>query len=201
MKKLETEMSPKEKLLFAALDLFSQKGYSATSVDEIAESIGIKGPNIYKYFKGKEGILKELTSLADRAYMKGMGFDDNIVNSINSVEDLREYSIRQIRFTVENDTIRKLRKMCTIEQFRDEKIGEQATVHQVRNISEFFAKVFDHLMKCGLIKKADPKLLALDYASPTSILIQLCDRDYDNKERYIELMIRHIDFFIETYSL
>ena len=36
------EGSTRERLLSAALDLFSVKGYDASSVDEIAESIGIK---------------------------------------------------------------------------------------------------------------------------------------------------------------
>ena len=58
------EMSTKEKLQFAALDLFSKKGYAATSVDEIAESVGMKGPIIYKYFKGKEDLLL----MVDRIY-------------------------------------------------------------------------------------------------------------------------------------
>ena len=52
-----TGMPAKEKLLYSALDLFSKKGYDATSVDEIAEAAGMKGPNIYKYFKGKEDLL------------------------------------------------------------------------------------------------------------------------------------------------
>ena len=38
----------KEKLIEAAIRLFSVKGYDGTSVDEIAESIGIQGPTIYK---------------------------------------------------------------------------------------------------------------------------------------------------------
>ena len=48
----------KEPLIRAARDLFSVKGYDGTSVDEISESIGIKGPTIYKYFKNKEDLLK-----------------------------------------------------------------------------------------------------------------------------------------------
>jgi AcrR family transcriptional regulator len=48
----------KEPLINAARDLFSEKGFDGTGVDEIAESIGIKGPTIYKYFKNKEDLLK-----------------------------------------------------------------------------------------------------------------------------------------------
>ena len=50
----------KERLLLSALELVSEKGSAATSVDEIAEKIGMKGPVIYKYFKGKDALLHEL---------------------------------------------------------------------------------------------------------------------------------------------
>ena len=36
----------KDRILLAALDLFSQKGYDQTSIDLIAETVGIKGPSI-----------------------------------------------------------------------------------------------------------------------------------------------------------
>jgi AcrR family transcriptional regulator len=39
-----------------ALSLFSQKGYSATSVDQIAHAAGIGKGTIYEYFKTKEDI-------------------------------------------------------------------------------------------------------------------------------------------------
>ena len=37
----------KDRILFAALDLFSEKGYDQTSIDLVAEAVGIKGPSIY----------------------------------------------------------------------------------------------------------------------------------------------------------
>ena len=43
------EMSVREKITYAALDLFSQKGFDATTVEEIADAAGMKGPNLYKY--------------------------------------------------------------------------------------------------------------------------------------------------------
>lgn len=65
------EMSVREKITYAALDLFSQKGFDATTVEEIADAAGMKGPNLYKYFKGKEDILKNIRTIADEPY-KGM---------------------------------------------------------------------------------------------------------------------------------
>ena len=49
-----SNLTTKEKILDSALTLFSEKGYDGVGVDLIAEKVGLKGPSIYKHFKGKE---------------------------------------------------------------------------------------------------------------------------------------------------
>ena len=50
------DMPTKERILYAALDLFSKKGYDGVGVDLIAENAGLKGPSLYRHYKGKEDI-------------------------------------------------------------------------------------------------------------------------------------------------
>jgi len=50
-------MSTKEKILDAALTLFAENGYDGTSVEQIANIVGIKAPSLYKHYRGKEEIL------------------------------------------------------------------------------------------------------------------------------------------------
>ena len=50
-------MSTKEKILDAALTLFAENGYDGTSVEQIANVVGIKAPSLYKHYKGKEDIV------------------------------------------------------------------------------------------------------------------------------------------------
>lgn len=50
----------RERLLTAALDIFTEKGYASTSVREIVESAGVTKPVLYYYFGNKEGIYLEL---------------------------------------------------------------------------------------------------------------------------------------------
>ena len=64
----------KERLILAAIELFSTKGYEGTSVEEIAKAVGIKAPSIYDHFKGKEALLYAVRDYADIAYDKGMQF-------------------------------------------------------------------------------------------------------------------------------
>ncbi|QEM66912.1 TetR/AcrR family transcriptional regulator [Geobacter sp. FeAm09] len=48
------------RLLRAALDLFTQRGYSATSVREICAAAGVTKPVLYYHFKSKEGMYRAL---------------------------------------------------------------------------------------------------------------------------------------------
>jgi TetR/AcrR family transcriptional regulator len=50
------ETSAREKLVQAAIDLFTSRGYAATSVREIVEAAGVTKPALYYHFESKEGI-------------------------------------------------------------------------------------------------------------------------------------------------
>jgi len=47
----------REQIMDAAMDLFHQKGYHGTGMDEIGDAAGITGPGVYRHFKSKEQIL------------------------------------------------------------------------------------------------------------------------------------------------
>lgn len=46
----------RQKILDAGLELFAEKGFEAASIREIADKAGVTVPNIYYYFKDKEGL-------------------------------------------------------------------------------------------------------------------------------------------------
>ena len=66
-------MSTKEKILDAALTLFAENGYDGTSVEQIANIVGIKAPSLYKHYKGKEDILNALIDSAEVRYEEMFG--------------------------------------------------------------------------------------------------------------------------------
>lgn len=47
----------REQILDVAIELFHQKGYHGTGMDEIGDAAGITGPGIYRHFKSKAQIL------------------------------------------------------------------------------------------------------------------------------------------------
>ncbi len=52
--------STRERILDAALDVFSEKGYHQATVDEIAERAGLGKGTLYRYFANKETLFNEL---------------------------------------------------------------------------------------------------------------------------------------------
>ena len=68
------DSTARDRLLAAAVRLFEQRGYAATTVREIVEAAGVTKPVLYYYFGNKEGIFQDLVRDAmdrfDRAMEK-----------------------------------------------------------------------------------------------------------------------------------
>ena len=56
--------SRKEAIVESAAQLFSQRGYPATGIDEIGEGAGITGPGVYRHFDNKGEVLGEVVRRA-----------------------------------------------------------------------------------------------------------------------------------------
>lgn len=57
-------------MLDVAVQVFAERGYVATSMDEIADRVGVSKPMLYEYFSSKEGLL--LASIREaRAELRG----------------------------------------------------------------------------------------------------------------------------------
>src|ERR1700733_10653312 len=55
-------------ILEAASDLFRERGFRATSLDDIGAAAGVSGPAIYRYFKSKHELLAVLIEEAAAAW-------------------------------------------------------------------------------------------------------------------------------------
>ena len=63
----EQPLSTAERILDAAEDLFAEKGYSATSLGDVADRVGIRSPSLYNHFKNKEALYQ---AVLDRLLVK-----------------------------------------------------------------------------------------------------------------------------------
>ena len=66
----ESETQPRERILEAAVRLFSQKGYAAVGVRELAAEAGVNISMISYYFEGKMGVLRAIMKSFFEGYLK-----------------------------------------------------------------------------------------------------------------------------------
>ena len=55
--------NPRDEILKVASRLFSMKGYAGTTMAEIADVVGIRGPSLYYHFSDKADVLRALASV------------------------------------------------------------------------------------------------------------------------------------------
>jgi AcrR family transcriptional regulator len=67
-----TSAERREQLITIARGLFAQKGYEATSVEEIAAHAEVSKPVVYEHFGGKEGLYAVVVDREVRALLDGV---------------------------------------------------------------------------------------------------------------------------------
>ena len=190
----------KERILMAALDMFSKKGYEGTNIRELAASLGLVKSGIYKHYESKEAIWNALLDRMIAYYGERFGSAEHLPPVPDSLEDFVSTTMRMVNLTIHDEQIVKTRKVLTLEQYRDERARDLATKHFLTGLTEMFTHFFSGMMDNGLLKKDDPAMLAFAYATPVSSLIHLCDREPEKTEdaiRKIEAFSRH---FIKIYG-
>ena len=72
-KKLDNnKVSRRELILKEATRMFRNKGYTSSSVRDLAQEVGIEAPSIYSHFKSKEHILKHICFEMGAAFITGL---------------------------------------------------------------------------------------------------------------------------------
>lgn len=194
----------KQKIIETALTLFSERGYDAVSVGEIAEAVGIKAPSLYNHYPSKQAIFDAIVETTALQYEKDTGrIDIHVQRAAADIpmlmtigeEELFE-KVRQIfDYSLHNDNIRKFRKMMTIEQFRSPSFGELYTRRFSERLVDYHAEIFRSLIAAGVIYGGDANALALMYVAPVITLIGVCDRQPEREAECLEKLKSHVKQF------
>ena len=193
------ELSTKEKLVYAALDLFSEKGYDATSVDQIANSIGMTGTVLYKHFESKEDLLRAVFEISENLFFNKAEYASKLPIIVNNGEELKKFTWEQLDYTINDEFAVKKRKLCTIEQYRIDELAREASDHQYEDVINLYAGIFKGMLENGVMKDGDPVTLSFEFTGPIARMIQLIDLDPSRKEEALEMIDKHMDFFIKSY--
>lgn len=114
----------KKKVVLAALQLFSKKGFDGTSTQEIAKTSGMSQATIFKYFKTKEDLLEFIiTPLMQNIFPVYVNdFQKELLSKGNNIENLIHFVIQnRYRFLVDNREVALivLSEILTKDKVRD----------------------------------------------------------------------------------
>ena len=192
-------MSTKEKILDAALSLFAKNGYDGTSVEQIAELVGIKAPSLYKHFKVKEDILNALIDIAEERYEENFGSEKHIGKIPESIDEFIRSSVSRTAFTISDPMIRKIRIFLVKEQFRNERIAQINTRHQIDGPKKMYTKIVEGMIEKGLFEDHNPELMAMEFIAPVSLIVSKADREPEYEKQALDLIEKHLKHLCNVY--
>ena len=190
----------RERILAAALELFSERGFAGTNIRELSALLGMGKSSLYRHFESKEAIWNALLDEMIAYYDARFGSSEHLPPAPESLEELVRMTMRMADFTIHDEKIVMTRKLLSIEQYRDERAKALASKHFLTGLTDMFTQLFSAMMERGLLRRDDANMLAFAYTAPISALIHLCDREPERTAEamaQIEAFSRH---FIKTYG-
>lgn len=195
----------KQKILDAALDLFSQKGFSAVSIRDICKVVNIKESSVYYHFTNKQAIFDELLQRFERTATDLM---HRLEQGLMSAPDTYEENLYEktcncfFEEYLMDESCNKIMRLLSIEQLHNREMQKIYDNWLFDKPLEFQTKVFSVLSAAGLIKAADHRYLAVKFYAPIFLFMErwlFCGTLTEEcKQIFRENAYRHVKcFFME----
>ncbi len=140
----------KERILDAALEVFSHKGFHPATMDEIAEKAGVGKGTLYRYFETKEKLFAELMRL------RLDELERRVASSIDAHDDVLTMISKYLRIYFEFfDLNQRLYRLIIQEQLDLGKQAPNEYFHKVlRAVPNLKRKVYEGTQQ-GILKDVD----------------------------------------------
>lgn len=194
----------KKEILDAALELFSVKGFEATSLSMIADAVGIRKASLYSHFENKQAILdalvqEVLSQYNKRSLFAGANWDNAELYSL-APDNAANLIKQQISFILHDPYVSKARKMLVIEQFQNPELANLQSKQNYTDVMQYFTGLIEFMIRQGVLAEYDPEIMAAQFCLPISTWINLCDREPEREPEVMELVEKHIKQFFRIYK-
>lgn len=180
----------KERILTAALRLFSEKGYEAVSVQDIAVEIGITKGALYRHYKNKRDIFASILKrmeCRDAAQAMEHGLPECSLAEMPetyrsaSPDRIIAFSKAMFRYWTEDSFASRFRKMLMLEQFRDPEMGMLFQQYLVSGPVGYLTDLFSGM------NQAHPRDAAVSLYAPMFLMYSMFDNADDPAEVTAEM--------------
>jgi TetR/AcrR family transcriptional regulator, cholesterol catabolism regulator len=90
----------RDQILRAAADLFRERGYRASTLDDIAARLGMSKASLYTYFRAKDEMLAAISRATIAAFTRELALVS--ASSLSPVDKLRRVVREHVRFVIAN---------------------------------------------------------------------------------------------------
>ena len=150
-------------ILDAATEVFLQKGYLATNMDEIAALAAVSKQTVYKNFPGKETLFVEIvSSVTNRASDRVHSEMADLAGGEDIVEYLRRYAYRQLSVVL-TPRVMQLRRLVIGEVGRFPELARALFDGGPRRAMAALAVLFGRLADRGVLAIDDPAVAASQF--------------------------------------
>jgi AcrR family transcriptional regulator len=149
----------REKILKVATKLFAKYGFAGTSMDEIAERVGIRKASLYHHFSSKQEIYEELIK---RVFAEIIKIFQVSFSSGDILKDAENLISKIMNFILQNEDYVKI----LLREFLDENLPvKQFALEYVPKILSFGSEILERGRKEGIFKEnVDPIQLSITLA-------------------------------------
>ncbi len=149
----------KEEIVRTAEMLFKQKGYSAVTMRDIAQAMGIKAASLYNHIQSKQEILSDIIITIGEQFTQGMS---QIVSAeVSSIEKLERIIALHVQITIENPS--KMATMNNDWMHLEEQIEYYLSLR--RNYEESFRQILKQGVESGELKNVNSEIILFSILS------------------------------------
>lgn len=174
----------KEEILFAALQLATEKGLRAVSMSMIAEKVGMKKPSLYNHFASKEELVREIyLFLREKAKRDGniSAFAAETLPDLPAEELLQTATENYLRIT-ESAEMQTFYKVLYSERTFSE-IAAQILTEETEKMIGASAALLTELQRRNLLSFADVDTSAMSFALTVhGMMDYFADRNLSKKD-------------------
>jgi AcrR family transcriptional regulator len=179
-----TATDTKQLILKVAIKQFADHGFAATSLNDIAEAVGIKKPSILHHFSSKEALYRAvlLEEFSDWVILMTNAIGNNL-NGWDQVEKILRAAFTF--FEQHPDFVRIARR----EALDPESLFSTELGASLKPLVDQGAEFLQHEMDAGRLKQYDPRQLlitgygaTLSYLSDASLVRAVLDADPVSKD-------------------
>lgn len=175
----------RDKIIYEALDLFSSRGYSDVTVENIAQRVGIKAPSIYKHFKSKDEIFACIIELVKENFSREI---ESIAKECSKEDELyiklEKFGLQIFKYFLHDEFMSKARKMLSLEIYKNGEIMTLYIYQYITNPVEHHKDLINYLG----IAEEDALSLAFAFYSPVYLALKICDSDPNKEEEMYSML-------------